>query len=698
MTEVGDKLEELSEAKMETTGVAAAGAANVVLSNTLAEVQGSIVAVGNVEVVAVSDRDVNALATGLAVAPTNEDSYGGAIALNIAEQTIEARAHTENSLSGRQILIRAGVDAGESHTLKTRALAGGGAKDNGVAGSIALNFTDDKIDASIGKSPLGDGLISMDVQATQGIQIEARSQLELQNVAGAGAIGLQADGKGGALAINVVKNETSASTGANTSVTTGGVFSVIADSHIHPTRGEMLGDPMVLAAGGSGGGDQARAGAAAINVLNETTNASIGDNNQVQTSTVTGPRGVQVPGTVSIRSTSDTEFNTGAGAMSIGLKLGRSVGVALNIVDRQVDASIGNGSQVTTTGDVQVVTDANQDYFSIAAAPSFGGSVNKPNFGGAIQVISQIHEARSKIGDSTTVTAQGNVTVAADSTLDVDAIAGSVAGAQNQSVAGSLSIVSLLDRTESSVGSSANISTAGNTGLTVQATATESILPLAVGGSGAGSSASAGSIQFLHLDETTLAHIDDNAVVYAHNANASNSNRPGILVHSQNDLLVNSVTGVVTGAGTKGLGGSLDVALIDKDTRAYVGSGTHLDSDQNISITADSTEDILSVGASAGAAGNTSVMGALAGYSLEVLTQAVLGDNPSDTSPPTVASTAHARGSVMVDTNARNEVDFVTGERPFPVAHRLEARQSYMRSESKPKLASPSLQRSMPTR
>ncbi len=190
LTEVGDKLTELSEAAMETTGVAAAGAANVVISKTLAEINGTLDAVGNVEVIAQSDRDVAALADGMAVAPTNEDSYGGAIAVNIAEQTIEARAYNDNGLSGRQVTVRAGAEQGNSHTLKARALAGGGAKDDGFAGSIALNFADDKIEASIGKTPIENGQLTMNVTATSGINIAANSNLEVQNVAGAGAVGI----------------------------------------------------------------------------------------------------------------------------------------------------------------------------------------------------------------------------------------------------------------------------------------------------------------------------------------------------------------------------------------------------------------------------------------------------------------------------------------------------------------------------
>lgn len=661
LTEVGDKLTELSEAAMETTGVAAAGAANVVIGNTLAEISGMLNAVGNVEVIAQSDRDVAALADGMAVAPTNEDSYGGAIAVNIAEQTIEARAHNDNGLSGRQVSVRAGTEQDNTHTLKARALAGGGAKDDGVAGSISLNFADDKIEASIGKTPIENGQLTMNVTATSGISIEASSNLEVQNVAGAGAVGIQADGKGGALAVNFVRSDTNALTGPTTTLTSGGPLRILADSQINPTRGDLAGDPSALAAGGAGGGDQARAGAAAINIINETTRAEIGEGNVVNNSTVVGPRGVQLPGSVDVQASSHTELNTGAGAIALGLKLGRSVGVAVNFVNQDVTAQIGDGSSVTATGNVQVDASAVEDYFSIAAAPAFGGSVNKPNFGGAIQVLSQINSVESKIGDQTTVSAGGNVTVTSDNRVNVDAIAGAVAAAQNQSIGGSLNIVSLLDRTDASVGQAATINTAGAIGLTVTATGQENVLPIAVGGSGAGSNASAGSINFIHVDENTLAHIDDGATVNAKNVTSPGTTRPGIKVHAQNDLVQNSASGVIAGAGKQGIGGSLDAVLIDKTTRAYVGSGAQLDSDQNISVTADSTENILSVAASVGAAGNTSVMGALAGYSVDVTTQAVLGDNPTDDLTPTVAATAHARGSVLVHANDQNELDFVSG-------------------------------------
>ncbi len=78
--------------------------------------------------------------------------------------------------------MRASNVDGNSHSLRARALAGGGAKDDGVAGSIALNFSSDTIEASVGKSPIGDGLLTMDVEAQQGIQIVAIQTLNFKTL------------------------------------------------------------------------------------------------------------------------------------------------------------------------------------------------------------------------------------------------------------------------------------------------------------------------------------------------------------------------------------------------------------------------------------------------------------------------------------------------------------------------------------
>lgn len=660
-TEAGDLITQATAANMETTGVAAAGVGNVVLSDTTAEVKGTILATGAVNVIAEGDRDVTANASGLAVSPTFADAYGGALAVNIAEQTFSARAYTDNALAGDIIAVRAGNLSGNTHMVKSRALAGGGAKDDGVAGSIGFNFVDDHTTASIGKSAIEGGILTMNVQAAKGISIVAQSDLEIQNIAGAGAVGITSDGVGGAVAINRILNSTDALTGPSTTLSTGGTLAIKANSNIAPTKGDITGNPIALAAGGAFGGSQSHAGALSLNAFNERTKAELGNDNVVSTTQVLGPRGLIIPGNVQIEASSSTKLRTGAGAIALGLKLGRSIGVAANVVNKEINAHIGTGTTVNAQGKVDVLASSHEDTFSIAAAPGLGGTVNKPTFGGAIQLASQVVKVQSVVDENAHVTSGDDMRVESDHQVNADVITGALSGGTNNSVSGSLNIVSMLDRSEAFIGKGANLSVSGANGLAVKATSSESVLPLAVSGTGAGDNASAGSANLTRINETTLAHIDDNATVTAHNSILTSTNKPGILVDAVDNTTFNSGAGVAAIGGKQGVGGSVDAVKLEKHTRSFVGSGSHLDADSNIKVTSNSREDILSVAASIAGSAGTAVMGALAGYSLDITTQSVLGDNPLDNVGPIAPAVAHAGGSIVVAADETNQMDFVDG-------------------------------------
>ena len=659
--EAGDMIDQLTNANMETTGVAAAGVANVVLSDTTAEVKGTIQATGAVNVIAEGDRDITANASGLTVSPTFSEAYGGAIAVNIAEQTFTARAYTDDGLSGDSIAVRAGNLNGNTHLVKSRALAGGGAKEDGKAGSIGFNIVDDHTSASIGKSPIADATLTMNVQSAKGITIRAQSDLEIQNIAGAGAIGITGDGVGGALAINRVLSDTEAFTGPSTTLTTGGTLAIQAVSNIAPTKGDVNGNPIALAAGGAFGGDQSHAGALALNAFNETTNAELGDNSSVTTTQIVGPRGLPAPGNVQIQADSSTELRTGAGAIALGLKLGRSIGVAANVINKEVDAKVGSGATVNAQGKVDVLANSNEDTFSIAAAPGLGGTVNKPTFGGAIQLASQVVNVNATIDENANVTVRDDMRVESDHQVSADVITGAISAGVNNSVSGSLNIVSVLDRSEAFIGNGAVVNVSGATGLSVQAKSGESIQPLVVSGTAAGDNSTAGSINLARIHETTMAHIDDNATVNAHNSLATSASKPGILVHAEDFTTFSSGAGVASVGGKQGIGGSVDAVKIEKHTRSFIGGGAHLDADSDLKVTTNSRENILSAAASIAASGGTAVMGALAGYSLDVTTQSVLGDNPLDNLAPVAPAVAHAAGSVVVAANEANEMDFLDG-------------------------------------
>ncbi len=657
--EAKTKFKELADADPETHGIAASGVGNLVFSNTVAEVAASLNATGAVNIVAESDRDITATADSLAASPSFASGRGGALAVNIAQQTILAHAFGQ-SLTGETIKVEARGPADNSHLVKARALAGGGSKESGKAGSIGMNFVGDDVRASVGVSPLPDAVQNTNVTAEQGLSILATSDLEIQNIAGAGALGFEDDSTGGALAVNGINSTTEALTGPSTTINNGGKLLIEASSNIEPTKNDVFGDPIALAAAGSAAGDDARAGAAAINVFLETTRAAVGEDNTINTTPFVGPRFVTVAGDISIAADSTTELRAGAGAIALALDVGKGIGVAANIVTKDVTAELGDNSSLDAAGSLSIDASSVDDIFSIAAAPSLGGSTQNVNFGGAIQATSQVSTVTANVGENATVEVRDDMHVQANHDVDAELITGAVSGTTNKGFAGSLSLLSLLNRTEAAVFEGSELIVAGPQGLTVLAEATQNVIPVAVGGTGGGGTSAAGSATLTRINTSTFAHLDDQVQVTARDISTGSTDRPNIVVRASDDTVFKSGAGVVA-VGKKGLGGSVDATRLVKDTKAFVGGGTTLDAAGNIVVDAQSTEDILSVAGSVSVSAESSITGAMSGHSLDVTTQAVLGDNLFDDLPPSAPATAHANGTVMVSADDRNEMDFLDG-------------------------------------
>jgi hypothetical protein len=122
-----------------------------------------------------------------------------------------------------------------------------------------------------------------------------------------------------------------------------------------------------------------------------------------------------------------------------------------------------------------------------------------------------------------------------------------------------------------------------------------------------------------------------------------------------------SLAGVAQGAGSRGIGASLDTAFITKSTDAWIAQGTNVDADGNVQVAATSSEDATSLAATAGGAGSTNIVGAAAVYVLDITPQAVLGDDPTDAELPTAPANIHAAGNVLVSATETTELDLITG-------------------------------------
>ena len=119
--------------------------------------------------------------------------------------------------------------------------------------------------------------------------------------------------------------------------------------------------------------------------------------------------------------------------------------------------------------------------------------------------------------------------------------------------------------------------------------------------------------------------------------------------------IVNGAGGLAISCGNTGVGIGLAVGVVIKDTKAYIGSGVTVNADKNVAINATSTEDLLTLAASAGVSKETGVGGALAVLVLTSTTRAAIDDKSGHT------TIVKAGGDVIItasDTSSLNTLAF----------------------------------------
>src|SRR5262249_11563250 len=152
------------------------------------------------------------------------------------------------------------------------------------------------------------------------------------------------------------------------------------------------------------GGGVAVGVSAGVDVVNATTEASIGDSAKVNISHGGAGSGQNV-----LVGAGDGVYHlsvsggVGGGGVAVGPEVGPSVGV--NVVTNTTTAEIGNSAQVTAKNDVIVAAGAKEDFVMIG----FGIAGGFVGVGGAVGVLSVTNTTTAHIGDFTTVRADGDV-------------------------------------------------------------------------------------------------------------------------------------------------------------------------------------------------------------------------------------------------------------------------------------------------
>ncbi|MBI4790757.1 MAG: hypothetical protein HY782_27325, partial [Chloroflexi bacterium] len=218
------------------------------------------------------------------------------------------------------------------------------------------------------------------------------------------------------------------------------------------------------------------------------------------------------------------------------------------------------------------VTAMNKDDVKIIAASAGGGGTVAVNIGGSILVLTT--NTNAYVGRNTTVTATNDdpnrvasLLVAAGNDLYHMGIAAALSIAGTASVTPAAAVAVINDTVKAYIDDGAIVTVEGDVAVIAQAS--ENLLIVAAGVAGSGSAAIGGAVTVIIINTTTYAYIGNVATSEATGTKVAAGGN--VLVSANDDTKVFVVAGSLGVSGGAGIGASVNVVIITKDTRAYIG-------------------------------------------------------------------------------------------------------------------------------
>ncbi|OUS15208.1 hypothetical protein A9Q88_11635 [Gammaproteobacteria bacterium 50_400_T64] len=452
-------------------------------------------------------------------------------------------------ISGATVDARAGsvnVFADANALIVNVSVAGAGGGTAAFAGSVSINFMRNVVQAQIKNGA--------DVDAYNSVNVLATTSPLMVIVAGAGSGG-GTGAVGLASATNDMVSDIEASIeGAGTDVTaaTGDIFvvasiidnntspSVTLSSDADPSTEDTQFDAQIwsFAVSGSGGGTGAGAGSLSLNWIRNNITAHISDG-ATANATADGA-------TVAVRADDKSTMNTlaGAGAGAGAAAIGASI--AYNYV---------------------------------------GGNPDDPDSAGRNQIKAYI--------DNATINAD-SLTVAADSTSDINNLSIAGSGAGTFAGAGALSLNWIRKNIDARV-SGADINVTGN--VDINATDNSGIHAIAGQATGAGAVAVGAAVAYNDIANTITAAVDSASDITVDNVSAGN-----IALQARSAATIDTISAGISGSGTVSVAGSGGGALIANTVAAYI-SGATVSTPDTLTVFAESADTIASYGGTLAASG-----------------------------------------------------------------------------------------------
>lgn len=524
---------------------------------------------------------------GVGSAAVGGNSAGASIAVMVNQSEVNASltgdTEKKHTIAADGITVKAenayngaASDTESDKTAKTVAVGfAGGTSQFAGSGSVTVNVIDQKTDAVIGKGKYDAG--------KKDVHIEAKNAAKLFGLAGGVSVSA-GSGLGAAVDVQTYKGHTYAGLADGVTLTKASAVTVDAASAEHMTS--------VAATLAGGAGSFAGAGAAGAHSIATDTKAYIGKQADVEGT-----------GAISVTASDETKLTTTAGSGAASGNTGVGLTAAVEVVDKKVEASVGDGAIVK--GDTLTVkADNTSESVTIAAGLGAGGTVG---LAGAASETFVTHTTDAHVGKGAQVDVANGADILADSNFTQGAAAGSVGAAGTVGVGISNATVSMNAVTKAYADDSAVIS--GGNQVKISADHTTDLTYATFAGGIGGTVGVSGNAAVNIIDTETKAYTGKKSALSADEAGDGIS-----ITATDTTKLHGGNGGTAIGISGGGAGVAVGVTNLKKNTSAYADQNAKLDSKGQVAISAKNKEDIENVtvqvagGTYAGLAGAVNVM------------------------------------------------------------------------------------------
>ncbi|MEI6428580.1 MAG: hypothetical protein WCO45_09380, partial [Pseudanabaena sp. ELA607] len=492
-------------------------------------------------------------------------ALGAAVALTIITNNTLVTIGTGTGSANVSSLTASATHTGNSSSVadgKAKSLASG--QSVGLGAAIALNLVDDITRATTNRS----------ITATGDISFNASNSVKSGANAYASAAGADPTAKNGA--------GTSQSTADQQLGTQLDTASAIDTNGATDTAGKKTAS---IGKAKTGSGSVSIAASLALNLNTSIAEASIGDGVTINTK---GKLSLQASNATTASSTADGSASGGAISFGVG------AAAALNIVNLDTIASIGNNGIITANG--ISLSALNPSYNQFNAQATSGASAQDVGIAGsfALNLVNR-NQSLATIKGGTIDAGGGDVTLKAENKTQSSTIAGASQSAAGDTTKFGMGLSAALDITNNSaVATLGDSLTLTNTNkLSLSATSDNSNITTAKAGAGGGKITIGGALALNLVNNTTTATIGTGGALTAGSVDAT-------ALHTGTGTA--SADGRVTSAGTAGIGLAIALNMVDDITTA--GTGRNITtSTGGVSFSALNTATTSSTGTASAAGG-----------------------------------------------------------------------------------------------